>query len=139
MRSLIFISVAFVIFCGCSGDDLLVNDNFKYDYSIEQSRSCFCPYSGEKVKIFVKADTIADIIFLSNKSHLAYNWWQSYRTIKGLFREVSLWDDTVRFAVKVSYDPIFHYPSFISVNPKPFLGITDIGFAYETKNYLKLR
>jgi hypothetical protein len=146
MRSITFISVALVILCGCSGDDLLVNNNFKYDYSIEQSRSCFCPNSGEKVKIFVRSDTIADVILLSDNSHLAYSSWQPYRTIKGLLREVALWADTVRFAVKVSYDPLFHYPSFISVNPKPFMVndtivsvMTDAGFTYETHNFIKYK
>jgi hypothetical protein len=133
------------LLCGCSENDFVANDNYKYDYSIEQSRSCFCPHSSEKIKLFVRADTIADAILLTDNSHLSNVAWEPYRTIKGLFNEIAYWD-SVRFKVSVSYDRVYHYPSIISVDPKPFRVndstisvMTDVGFTIQTQNFVKYK
>ncbi len=75
MKNLVFFSVAFAALCGCSENDSLVGTNFSFEYSIEQSRSCFCPNSGEKVKLFVNADSIVDVILLSDHSHPSRDTW----------------------------------------------------------------
>jgi len=143
MRSLAFISVAFVLLCGCSENDLLVNDNIKYDYSIEQSLFCYCINRGQKVKLFVRADTIADVVLLSDNSHLPYNSWRQYRTIKDLFNEIAS-HDTSRYIVKVSYDSVFHYPSYLYINPRTIvvndsviIEIADADVIYETQNFIE--
>ena len=112
---ILFTSVC-IILLGCKENSISGNESV--DYSIDQKLSCFCPNSGVTVRLFVRADTIADAVDLSNKIHLPKNEWERYKTIKGLFEEISILDTSV-FTVKVSYDPVYHYPSFLSVNPKP--------------------
>ncbi|RPI04102.1 MAG: hypothetical protein EHM64_11060 [Ignavibacteriae bacterium] len=114
-----------------------------YDYSIDQAISCFCPPTGT-VRLFVRADTIADALSLSDNNHIERSQWTRYKTIKGLF-DVIAQRDTSRFDVKVTMDPKDNYPSRIFINPKPVIVdsiaviITDGGFAYETSNYVRLK
>lgn len=145
MKTLVFLSFILYVFYGCLKNDISMNDNAQYDYSIEQSMSCFCPQGGEKVKIFVAADTIADVILFSNNSHLAQDLWGRYRTINGLYTEVARWDTSTN-VVKVLYDSVYHYPSYVSINPKSVIindtlvsEISDAGFSYTTKNYIKYK
>lgn len=140
-----FISIAFMVFFGCANNNPVGSLYPEYDYSIEQARSCFCPGSGEKVKIFVRADTIAKVILLSNNSNLSYNLWEPYRTIKGLFSEAASFD-TSAYNVSVSYDSVFHFPSMIYVGHKPIIindtlvmGFNDEWFRIETRNFIPYR
>lgn len=145
MKSLMFISIAFMVLIGCANNNPVGGLYPEYDYSIEQSWNCFCPNSGMKVKVFVRADTIANVILLSDNSYLPYDEWGRYKTIKGLFSEVAS-IDTLAYNVSVSYDSVFHYPSYIYVNPKPVVVndtivciIQDAWFQIETRNFKPYR
>jgi hypothetical protein len=145
MKILIVLSFVLYTFYGCSKNGASVYDATHYDYSIEQSISCFCPQSGEKVKIYVVSDTIADVIKLSDNSHLSQDSWGRYRTINGLFAEITRWD-TSSFSVAVVKDSKYHYPSVVSVQPKPLKIndtmmsiITDVGILYSTSSYIKYK
>ena len=130
-----------IILYGCNESSISGSESI--DYSIDQRLSCFCPNSDMTVRLFVMADTIADAVDLSKKIHLPKNEWNRYKTIKDLFETISALDTSI-FTVKVSYDPVYHYPSYISVNPKlVYLNdtivqvIMDAGFSYTTSNYVK--
>jgi hypothetical protein len=145
MKNLIFISIAFMVFFGCANNNPVSSLYPGYDYSIEQSWNCFCPNSGMKVKVFVKADTIANVILLSDNSYLPYDLWGRYRTIKGLFSEAASYD-TLAYNVSVSYDSVFHYPSMIYVGRKPIIindtlvaGFNDVWFQIKTRNFIPYR
>lgn len=132
-----------IILWGCNENSINVKESI--DYSIDQKLSCFCPNSNVTVRLFVRADTIADAIDLSKKIHLTKNEWNHYKTIKGLFDEISALDTSI-FSVKVLFDPVFHYPAYISANPKPVYindtivqVIMDAGFSYSTSNYVKYK
>lgn len=134
-----FLGLIFFVI-GCENS---VDSNNSYDYSIEQRRDCFCPRAGVWVKLFVKADTIASAIYIEDNSPLSYEEKQPYRTIKGLFDEISL-IDTSFGNVEVIMDSVNNYPSYIYFGPKPIIqGDTviiteDAQFSYTTKNYRKL-
>jgi hypothetical protein len=140
---LLLFTAVYLLLSGCSENSTGVTELI--DYSIDQRLSCFCPNHNVTVRLLVRADTIADAVDLSNKIHLPKNEWERYKTIKGLFEEITSLDTSV-FTVKVSYDPVYHYPSFLSVNPKPvYLNdttvqiIMDAGFSYYTSNYVKYK
>ena len=141
MKNLLFVFITTMILSGC---DTPVDKNNSYDYSIEQQTGCFCVMGGIWVKLFVKADTIADAINLSDNSRLAYGQQRQYRTINGLNREL-LSIDTSIYDIKVTMDTVLHYPSFIYFNPKPIIHgdtvliVQDAQMSYTTKNYIKLK
>ena len=142
-RVLLLFTGVYLILSGCSENSTEVIESI--DYSIDQKLSCFCPNRDVTVRLFVRTDIIADAVDLSNKIHLPKNEWERYKTIKGLFEEITSLDTSI-FSVKVSYDPVYHYPSFLSVNPKPvYLNdttvqiIMDSGFSYYTSNYVKYK
>jgi hypothetical protein len=146
MKSTTFISVIFILFSGCTKNDESINVGQTVEYSIDQSRSCFCPQAGEPVRLFVVADTIADAVWIKTNSHLTPVEWQRFRSIKGLFNEITLWDTSSIFKVIASYDPFYHYPSKIDIEPKPIIVndtivsiITDVGVVYTTWNYTKYK
>ncbi|MCL4539461.1 MAG: DUF6174 domain-containing protein [Bacteroidetes bacterium] len=131
-----------VMLPGCS-KDAAVNVNPRYDYSIDQARYCFCPNGGKAVRLFVVADTIADAVWLSDGSHVSHGDWGAYRTIKGLYQEMSRWD-TSAVAINVTYDSVYHYPALLSISPKPVVTpdsivtvISDAEVAYKTYNYIR--
>ncbi len=138
-RGCAFHLAAAIIFL--SGCDRFMTDADTYDYSIEQQMNCFCSQGGQWVRLHVKADTIADATNISNGNHLTSEQWQPYRTIHGLFDEITKWD-TSMYHVDVTIDSTFGYPSFLSIYQRtvvhgdtiPFA--TDGGFNYTTRNYV---
>jgi len=114
-----------------------------YDYSIDQKWICFCP-ADDGTRIFIVADSIVNAIRLNDGTRLPKEQWTRCRTISGLFAEIARWD-TSRFTVHVTYDPVYGYPTVLSVNPKPIVTdtlvsiISDGGFTLETSNYKTYR
>jgi hypothetical protein len=146
MKTVFYIVLYSVIISGCTKTDTFINASNPFDYSIEQSRSCFCPQSGESVKLFVIADTIADAVWLSNNTHLSYDERQRFRTIKGLFAEIGQWDSSSSFQVSITIDSIDHFPSRVSIYPKPIIEndtlrgiILDASILDTTWNYAKYK
>jgi Family of unknown function (DUF6174) len=140
MKIFIFFALISFVFAGCENS---VTENEPVDYSIDQRLSCFCPNSDKNVRLYIRADSIADAVDISKKIHLPKDEWGRYKTIKGLFDEISLLDSSV-FTVEVSYDPIYQFPSLINAYPKPIHVndsivqiIMDAGFSYSTSNYVK--
>jgi hypothetical protein len=144
MKMKLYIVLCLVPVAGCAENDGIVSVYRRIDYSIEQSRSCFCPQGGQSVKLFVAADTIADAIWLPNNNHLSYNERQRYRTIKGLYEEIERWDTSSTFRVDAEYDPVYHFPSSIHIYPRHVIindtvvgAIFDADISYITWNYTK--
>jgi hypothetical protein len=138
-----------IIFCsllliGCHKNDNILGIDDAYDYSIDQSISCFCPGDQEPVRIFVRSDSIVDAIAISTKNHLNICERRSYRTIRGLLAEIERWkSDTSLFQVFIEYDSVYNYPSVVSVYPKPVIIndtivaiINDAGISYRSWNFI---
>jgi len=141
MRKIFYFIIVSILFIGC--ENSVENKINSYDYSIEQQRNCFCPQAGVWIRLFVKSDTIAKAIYISDNSPLTYEQKRPYRTIKGLFEEIAQ-KDTSTFYVKVEMDSADNYPSYVYFNPKPKIHgdtvtvINDAQSSYVTKNYTKL-
>ena len=140
MRIMFYCLAATIVCCGC---DTPVSEKGSYDYSIEQELDCFCPRGGVWVKLYVKADTIADAVRIADNNHLSYEEWRGYKTIKELFLIASRIDTSV-FEMKMRIDSIDHYPSYLYFNPKPIIHgdtvqiITDVQMSYITNNYRRI-
>jgi hypothetical protein len=146
MKSIPLTLVIIVLFSGCTKKDNTVNTIQQYSYSIEQSRDCFCPQAGDPVRLFIAADTIADAVWISTNEHLTPAAWQRFRSIKGLVNEVNYWDSSSAFQVKAVYDSVYHYPSYVSITPKPMIIndtlmsiVDDAAVSYRTWNYIKFK
>ncbi len=141
MKNVLYFLIATTILSGC---DNPIDQSNSYDYSIEQKTGCFCPLGGIWVKLFVRVDTIADAINLSDNSRLAYEERRSYKSIKGLF-DVTSRIDTAKYDVRIIIDSMYNYPSYIFFNPKPIvhgdtvLITADAQMSYTTRNYVKLK
>jgi hypothetical protein len=140
MKALFCCLIITIVLCGC---DATVNENNSYDYSIEQQMNCFCPQSSVWVKLFVKADTVADAIRISDNIHLSYGDRKPYKSIKGLLDEVARLN-TGTYNVIITMDSVNNYPSYLYFNPNPVANgdtvqaILDAQWSYTTKNYIKL-
>ena len=101
------------------------------DYTLLQSRDCFCVYGGRKYLINVRSGKIASIIDPSDGSPLAPEGWGSYLTIPGLFALVKSIDTSAVAQFHVSYDPRYGYPVNLYVDPHA--QIADDEYGYETE------
>ena len=123
--------------------DIGVNESQVYDYSIEQQMNCFCPQTGVWIKLYVKADTVADAIRISDDYHLKNEERKPYKSIKGLF-DLIAGLDTVACMVTVRMDSVNNYPTFIYSSPRPVvigdtvMIITDAQWSYITRDYIRL-
>ena len=139
-KSLLYCLTIAIAFCSC---DTSVNNNNSYDYSVEQNLGCFCPQGGVWVKIYAKADTVAEAVTISDNNPLSYQERMRYKTIKGLFEVISQLDTSV-YDVRVAFDSLNNYPSYLYFNPKPVVHgdtvqvIVDAQMSYSTRSYIKL-
>ena len=97
-----------------------------HSYTIDQSRSCFCPHAGEIVRITVRSDTIASVIRISDASIVTYPYYVSVDSLFGVIQDPST-DSLI-----IRYNPQYGYPEYLDVNPQ--LHPVDGGFLYETSN-----
>jgi hypothetical protein len=140
MKHFTFLGIILMIL-GC---DAVVDDKSSFDYSIEQKLGCFCPLGGVWTKLYVRADTIADAVFLADNSQLTFEERSQYRTINALLRDISQ-IDTTRYSVIVTIDTIHNFPSYFNFNPKPIVNgdtagiVVDAQVSYTTRNYFDLR
>ena len=141
MRTCYILIVALTVLLGSCDTPFVEND--MYDYSVDQQMGCFCPQAEVWVRLFVRADTIALATNISTGSHLAYQQWSLYRTVKGLFDEIAM-IDTSMFDVVVVMDSTYNYPSYAHFAPKPIvhgdtaLVVDDAQWSYSTRNFVRL-
>lgn len=130
-----------IVLAGCETG---VNENKVYDYSIEQQMNCSCPQAGVWVKLYVKADTVADAIRISDNYQLKKEERTPYKSIKVLFDLIAELD-TAACMVTIRIDSVNNYPTYIYSNTKPVVKgdtvmiITDAQWSYLTRNYIRLK
>ncbi|VAX27005.1 hypothetical protein MNBD_IGNAVI01-1424 [hydrothermal vent metagenome] len=100
-----------------------------HNYSIEQTRLCFCGYAGERMKITVHSDTISSVIKLSDLTVLPPELADHYLSIDSLF---GLIQHGAYDSIDVSYNAKYGYPERVDVDPQ--LNEVDGGVLYETSN-----
>jgi len=97
-----------------------------HDYSIDQSRMCFCINAGELVRITVRSDTIYGVIKISDTSIVTYPIYFTVDSLFGIIRN-SKADSLV-----TRYNTQYGYPEFLDIDPQ--LHPVDGGVLYKTSN-----
>jgi hypothetical protein len=87
--------------------------------------------------VFVKNDTIVDVVVLYDQTKLHRDSWKEYHPIKDLFAIISN-TDTAYYDLEVVMDTTYHYPSYLFINPRPRdFTIDDASVSFSTSNYIK--
>ncbi len=138
MKIINFISFMIFILWGCKDNPSGPIYAYQYDlwrsysihdYTIVQTRNCFCINGGEKMIVTVQSDTIFSVSKISDSAIIPKSYFKEYLTIDSLFGVIqhSKFDSIV-----VAYDPEFGYPVKLDINPQ--LHPIDGGIMYETSN-----
>jgi hypothetical protein len=99
-----------------------------HDYSVEQTRSCFCINGGEKIRLTVKSDTISSVIKISDGTALSFPESGYYMSIEQLFDFIKNSKDSL----VIKYNDKYGYPEYLDIDPQ--LHPIDGGALYETAN-----
>jgi len=97
-----------------------------HNYTIDQSRSCFCPHGGELMRITVRSDTIAGVVRISDTSIVTYPYFVSIDSLFGIIRYLKTDSLVIRYNVQ------YGYPEYLDVDPQ--LHPSDGGYLLETSN-----
>jgi hypothetical protein len=116
----VIIPIALIILFGSCKDNVSPNNSSVYDYSIDQVKYWVDQYSGQGVRVYSKADTIADLRWLSDNTQVPLYLWNNYRTMKGLSEEIGKWD-TANFIIVDTLDGVYHYLRYLSIRSKVIL------------------
>ena len=134
MNKYVLLTVITLLLSSCK-NNLSPENNIPYDYSIDQVKFWADQYSGKPVRVYSKADTIADLRWISDSSQLPIYLWRDYRTLKGLSDEAGKWD-TVDYVIVDTLDPVYHYPRYLSVHAKIVLP-GGAAFTFVTSNIVQ--
>lgn len=141
MKKIWFLFIASFVLVRCES---LLDDSSFYDYSIEQKIDCFCPYSGNWVKLYIKSDTISNAFRSLDNQPLAYNEFKYYKSVRGLFDLITK-TDTSYYFLTVIIDSLNNYPLLVYLEPKPIIigddtliVVTDGQLSYTSRDYIKL-
>jgi hypothetical protein len=100
------------------------------DYSLVQSRVCFCVDGGRKYLVTVRAGKIASVADAAGEGSLGAEKWGEFKTVPDLFALVASIDTTTVASLQVTYDPRYGYPSRVYVDPSA--QVADEEYGYET-------
>ena len=100
-----------------------------HDYTIDQIRSCFCPYGGQTMRITVRSDTISSVKQLSDNSELPASIARAYLTVDSLFATIRT---STKDSLVITYEATYGYPTFLDINPQTHA--VDGGVAFSTSN-----
>ena len=98
------------------------------DYSLLQSRTCFCVDGGKQVLVTVRSGNISSVVDPADGSILAADRRGAFMTIPGLFALVKSIDTTKVASLQVSYDPRYGYPLRVFVDPSSQIADEEYGF-----------
>ena len=99
-----------------------------HDYSIDQTRSCFCINAGVAVRITIKADTVFSVVKISDNSLITTGY---YFTVDSLFGIIN---DSENDSLVIKYNDEYGYPEFLDINPQ--LHPIDGGVLYVNSNLI---
>jgi hypothetical protein len=138
MRPPLIVLITFVQLCGCIKDNLVVSSTDEYDrwksleihnYTIDQTRSCFCFDGGQPMRLTVRDDTLNMVVRISDGTALSSDASRWYRTIDSLFGHVR---NRGGDSLIVRYNVQYGYPEHLDINPQ--LHPVDGGVLYTTSN-----
>jgi hypothetical protein len=99
-----------------------------HNYTIDQTRSCFCPNGGEKMRLSVKSDTVNSVVRLSDGIVLEYGSFPAYWSVESLFAYIKSSKDSM----VVRYNDTYGFPEYLDISPQ--FHPVDGGVLYETTN-----
>ena len=102
------------------------------NYSIDQSRNCFCVHGGVTVRVFIRDNQIVNVFDISKGTSLPQNQWQWYKTVDQLFTIISGINKDSVASFRVDYDSKYGYPTNFFVDPNA--QIADEEYGYDSKN-----
>jgi hypothetical protein len=100
------------------------------NYSLVQSRDCFCVDGGKKYLVTIRAGKIASVADAAGGGPLGVEKWGDFKTVPDLFALVASIDTSAVASLQVTYDPRYGYPSRVYVDPSA--QIADEQYGYET-------
>jgi Family of unknown function (DUF6174) len=100
-----------------------------HSYTIDQVCMCYCINAGQTVRITVQADTIAQVLKLSDTSIIANPSPTLYLTIDSLFGIIQ---NGKNDSIVVQYNAQYGYPESLDINPQRHP--VDGGVLYMTSN-----
>ncbi|MCX6151100.1 MAG: DUF6174 domain-containing protein [Ignavibacteriales bacterium] len=100
-----------------------------HNYTIEQTRSCFCFYGGERMRITVQSDTVSSVMKLSDSTIILYPASKNFLSIDSLFGIIQ---NSRTDSLVVIYNLKYDYPEKLDINPQ--LHPVDGGELYESFN-----
>lgn len=102
-----------------------------HDYSIDQTRTCYCSGAGEQVHIIIRSDTIFSLKKVVDGSPITSPYYFTIDSLFGMI-EYGNFDSLV-----IRYNSIYGYPEFLDINPQ--WHPVDGGVLYETTNLKMLK
>jgi len=99
-----------------------------HTYTVDQTRNCYCPNGGEKMRLFIKSDTVSSVVRLSDGTALAYGSFPAYWSVDSMFTYLKSSKDSM----VVRYNDKYGFPEYLDINPQ--LHPVDGGALYETSN-----
>jgi hypothetical protein len=99
-----------------------------HDYSMLQSRNCFCPDGGTRYLITVQKDAVTRVINPADGSVLPAGQWARFKTVVDLFALVKSIDTATVASIQVSYNARYGFPERVFVNPSANIADEEYGF-----------
>jgi hypothetical protein len=138
MKKILFL-LTVVISAGCSNDSLTPS-NAEYEarwksqqifnYTMVQSRKCFCPNGGQKVTVVVQNNLITDVRDPNGQS-LPVDSQKSYKTVDELFAIIRSVDPAKVATLNVLYDKKLGYPTNLYVDVSKQIADEEYGYSVE--------
>lgn len=86
-----------------------------HNYTIEQSRICFCVDEGVQMKIIVRSDTIFSVMRLSDSTVVGMPGSQWYLPVDSLFAIIR---NHGKDSIVVQYNSVYGFPESLDINPQ---------------------
>jgi len=138
MKPPLILLTILAVFSGCVRDNLVTSFTDEYerwklmnihDYTIDQTRSCFCVDGGRPMRLTVRDDTLNMVVRISDGTLLSPDASRWYRTIDSLFGHIR---NRGGDSLIVRYNPHYGYPEHLDINPQ--WHPVDGGVLYTTSN-----
>ncbi|MFZ4621434.1 MAG: DUF6174 domain-containing protein [Bacteroidota bacterium] len=86
-----------------------------HDYTIEQMNICYCVKGGMMMKLTVRADTVVQVMKLSDSTVLSPVDAKFYHSVKDMFDIIH---NPGKDSLVVQYNSEFGYPEKLDINPQ---------------------
>jgi hypothetical protein len=84
-------------------------------YSIEQTRTCYCPLGAQPMRVAVVSGAVASVTRISDGTTLTPAEAQAYLTVDSLF---SIIRHNTSDSIVVRYHSTYGYPEYLDINPQ---------------------